>query len=230
MRRLALFMVPLLAACIIRNRAPGARPAPAVQNGGSLPVCGSHWPITADTYANVACQRNGVTFFYPGRDRLWSFQSTGRVPVRPIRPEDFVIVSDPDGPYAFIVCPKNCRAGWSVKAGQSLTGTLTFSVSGAIRTGLAIKAARVTGDGRITAYEEITDAGVGSRFNCSLLDTPPCPMKDIMYGTAGSFTPSEHQVKFTWTLSGGDHGTASIQEWSQHFQPEGVPMRRPPPR
>jgi hypothetical protein len=227
MKRLALLFIPFVAACATGSRTFTAPPAPAVHEGRSLPVCGSRWPLTAATYADVTCRRNGLTFFYPDGPHLWNFESTGRVAVRPVRAEDFVIVSDPDGPYAFIVCPRNCRAGWSVKAGQSWTGTLTFSVSGAVETGLAVEHPQVTGDGSITAYEEITDAGVGSRFNCSLLETPACIQKFTMYGSPGSFTPSLHPVKFTWTLSGGDHGSASIQEWSQHFRPEGVRVRRP---
>lgn len=232
MRRPALVFTILLASCATGNRASNTPAAPAPQNGRSLPVCGSHWPITVASYANVTCQRNGVTFVYPDLDHLWSFQSTGRVSVRPIRPEDFVIVSDPDGPYAFIVCPKNCRAGWSVKAGESWTGILNFSVSGAVQTGLAVENPKVTGDGRITADEAITDAGVGTVFECSLASVRPCAMKPTMYGTAGSFTPALHPVKFTWTLSGGENGSASVQEWSQHFRAEGAPMRRgvPGPR
>ncbi len=230
MRRPALLLIPLLAACAMGNRTFTAPSVPRAQDSPDLPLCGAHFPIRAANYANVTCQRNGVTFLYPDRDHLWTFQSTGRVAVRPIRPEDFVIVSDPDGPYAFIVCPRHCPDGWSVKAGQSWTGTLTFSVSGAVQTGLAVESPKVTGDGRITAYEEITDAGVGTRFNCSLLDNPPCPMKDTMYGNPGSFSPAQHEVKFTWTLSGGDNGTASIQEWSQHFRPEGASLRPRRPR
>lgn len=229
MKPLALLLIPLLAASATGDGTSAASRAPAVQSGQPLPVCGSRRPLTPAAYANTTCERHGLTFIYPDRAHLWTFQSTGKVAVPPIGAEDFVIVSDPDGPYAFIVCPKNCRAGWSVKAGQSWTGTLTFSVSGAVETGLAVEAPQVTGDGSITADEAITDAGVGSRFNCSLLSTPPCPVKPTMYGSAGSFTPSLHQVKFTWTLSGGENGSASIREWSQHFRPEGVPMRGRPP-
>ncbi len=165
--------------------------------------------------ANVTCTRGDYTVSYPDLAHIWQFTSSG--PGAPaITAADVVVVMDSNGPLAILIgSSQQWLTGWQVTAGQTITGTVNFTVTAPNGiTGLAQLGGAVTEDGSVYLANNIdTNPPTVSSITCT---EQSCPANN--WGKSFiHFAPGTYNATYTFTLDGGTRGTAALQMGSEHF-------------
>jgi hypothetical protein len=160
------------------------------------------------------CTRGDATISYPSLTQMFSLTSTG--PNAPtFSADDVQVVMDPNGPNAILIGRKPWGSSWTATAGQTVTLTINFYVTAPMgKTGLAQLGGSATGDGETYLANTIfTMPTTVSSITCTVLS---CPM-DNWGQMFVHFTPGTYPANFTFTLTGGSNGTATLQQGSEHF-------------
>jgi hypothetical protein len=164
--------------------------------------------------ANVTCSRGDATIAYPALSQMFTLTSSG-LAVSNVSTDNILVVMDPGGPNAILIGAKPWGSSWQVAAGQTITATINFVVTAPMgKTGLAQLGGSATGDGQVYVANNIfTIPLTVSSITCIATS---CPMNN--WGVSYvHFPPGSYPANFTFTVTGGTNGTASLQEGSEHF-------------
>ncbi len=187
----------------------------SVPSGALTPAPPCQTSILAQL-ANVTCSRGDYTITYPDLAQIWQFSSSG--PGAPVlTANDVVVVMDSNGPNAILIgSAEHWSTGWQVTAGQTMTGTISFTL---------------TAPGGMTSLAQLGGAATedGSTYLANNVDSVPpavssitCTVQSCPGNNTGlsfvHFTPGTYSASFTFTLDGGTNGTAALQMGSEHFR------------
>lgn len=203
--------VVLMAAASPRRH--GRKPAANAQ-GMALCAGGSVTKVAAPPGQTVSCAlAGGAVITYPDAAHLFKYSSTGTTPAPLLTSDNLLLLPDPNGPNALQVRPRQPGFWNLTRPGQQWTVTLSFTVANSAQSGLAQLGGAATGDGQLSGSDTIGAAPAAvTSITCTSAGCPP-------YGSAAAYASGSYAVTFTFSMSSGANGTASLGEWSQHFAP-----------
>lgn len=208
-----LIVASIWSGCVTAKRTTTTTPkvisAPAAQ---SLPLCAG----SMTKLAGVTCTLTGgrVVSFPSDVGALVQISATGKG-APSLTASDLGMSYDPNGKNALLFQPATGKS-WNVKAGQTVTIIVNYTVQGSSKTGLAQLGGQVTGDGELTIAQNVfSSPPASSVLACKTSTTVIVTCQE--YGSVGKYASGNYGVSLVLILNGGKAGSVSERLISQHW-------------